>query len=111
MTEGTAIVNKKVIRWTFVPLCLLLVFMGMRVPALGKAPSTPKPRPRAIIESSYKNSQDASVCDPLLVQLRHNLPAPLLVQPFPTSPARESSLFGSVALSRPGARAPPQSIC
>jgi hypothetical protein len=103
--------NKKVITWTFVPLCLLLVFMGMRVPALGKVPSTPKPRPRAIIESSYKTGQDASACDSLVVDLQHDLPAPLLVQPFPAAPPREASLFSSIAVSRSGARAPPASVC
>jgi hypothetical protein len=103
--------NRKIVTWAVVPICLFLIVMGMRVPPMGGPHATPKPRPRAVVENSYKTAQDATANDVLALQLSHQIPAPLLQRTFRTRVSPETCLFSSVAPAKTGARAPPIPSC
>ena len=85
---------------------LCLVFLGMRVPNLSKL-SSPKPRPRAVIETPVKAGQPAGArvnADVVSCQIAHLLTVPT---PFNSSFHQEIRKFNFIPIEYHTARAPP----
>jgi hypothetical protein len=51
--------NKRVFAWSVMAISLFLVSLGIRVPNLTRLHSSPKPNPRAILETASKASKPA----------------------------------------------------
>jgi hypothetical protein len=51
--------NKWVLAWSVMAISLFLVSLGIRVPNLTRLHSSPKPNPRAILETACKASKPA----------------------------------------------------
>jgi len=51
--------NKRFLSWTVMAISLFLVSLGIRVPNLTRLHSSPKPNPRAILETACKASKPA----------------------------------------------------
>jgi hypothetical protein len=93
--------------WWIVPICLLLVSMGMRVPNVGPR-NAPKPRPRAVVESGSKSSQDATSKRSIEAMELGSGVKTLQREEFFAGPCSGPSVKYSSAIPAPtGARAPP----
>ena len=98
--------NKRLCCTVFVTASLFLVFLGMRVPNLSKLHS-PKPRPRAIIETTIKASQTAGIrvnADVIACPLALVLNFPT---PFISSSRQEIRKVDFISIEHQSARAPP----
>jgi len=98
--------NKKLWCSVIVTASLCLVFLGMRVPNLSKL-HTPKPRPRAVIETTVKAGQPAGTrviadVDAYQIALVLNPPTP-----FRSSFRQEIRKFNFIPIENHTARAPP----
>jgi hypothetical protein len=103
--------RRRISLWWIAPICLLLVSMGMRVPNV--APThTPKPRPRAIVESSSKTCQDATTKKIIEAMELYASVDVLQRNEFVAGPCPGPSFTYSSAIPAPtGARAPPFPLC
>jgi hypothetical protein len=102
--------SRKHLAWAVIPICLFLISMGIRVPNLTSL-HPPKPRPRAVIETTSKTSQDASTKSVIAVELCDNLPALLPPELFKSRFSRETCQFSSTTPPQTDARAPPCFSC
>jgi hypothetical protein len=99
--------GKRNMVWAVVPLCLMLIFFGMRVPSLDTGAHAPKPHPRAVIETATRSVKEANAKSVAAVELPHNVTA------LPVETAGRSRFvtgacrFSSIKLTRNDARAPP----
>jgi len=97
--------------WYIIPLCLFLVFLGIRVPAVSNKTASPKPSPRAVIETTSESSKftfaklvmPMEPCDVVA-----ELPAPLFYALWFLSTVYRLS---STAAPQVSARAPPVRFC
>ncbi|WP_324082945.1 hypothetical protein [Geomonas sp.] len=102
-------INRKLLGWIMAPLFLCLIGMGARVPSLC-GPQTPKPRPRAIIENSVKNSEVNIVKQSAMAaELCGAQPALPLPREIRTTFQEEAYYFSSLSSPPRDARAPPSS--
>jgi hypothetical protein len=108
--------NKRVLAWSVMAISLFLVSLGIRVPNLTRLHSSPKPNPRAILETTCKSSKPAlskaatakHVVSVELFNSVPELPAPRL---FPLHfPALAYSCIATVS-PQISARAPPVYSC
>lgn len=102
-------INRRMLGWLLTPLFLCLIAMGARVPNV-TGPHA-KPRPRAVIESSVKNSEDATVNQVVVAELCGGLPALVPPGTFRTTFLEENFQFTSTSLPQRDARAPPCHVC
>jgi hypothetical protein len=103
--------NKKLLAYSVIPLCLLLIMMGVRVPNLANLNSAPKPRPRAVLEVNEKTSKDASLNEVFSVVLCSTISVPFPPKVFRVRIARVNFDLDSITLPQTGARAPPHLSC
>ncbi|HJV67238.1 MAG TPA: hypothetical protein VJ550_16005 [Geomonas sp.] len=103
-------IDRRVLGWFLVPIFLCLVAMGARVPGTSHRHS-PKPRPRAIIESSFKNSEDATVKSVLTAELCESIALPRPPAAYRTSFQEKTFRFCSITSPEKDARAPPPRPC
>lgn len=97
------------------PICFFLLAFGMRVPPLADQ-SSPKPRPRAVVERSpsessskaFKAGSARSV--QAVAVLPETQPLPIQQRVGALSP-KESATFTSATPAPAGARGPPGSFC
>jgi len=99
--------NKRLLAWHIVPICLFLVSLGVRLPNLGNTHSSPKPNPRAVIETSSQSSKLTVV--KYIVACEFCDYATELLEPtlFPTRFLPFSYRCTSATPPATGARAPP----
>ncbi|ABQ24734.1 hypothetical protein Gura_0520 [Geotalea uraniireducens Rf4] len=98
--------HKRLLCTVIATAALCLVFLGMRVPNLSKLHS-PKPRPRAIIETTVKAGQPAGIrvnADVVTCQIAPFLAVPT---PFSSSFHQEIRKFNFIPIEHHTARAPP----
>jgi hypothetical protein len=104
-------INRSLLGWVMAPLFLCLIVMGARVPSLN-GPQSPKPRPRAIIESSFKNSEDATVKQSAMAaEICGAQPSLLPPREYRLAFREESFSFFSISSPQSDARAPPTLTC
>jgi hypothetical protein len=109
--SATGNMRRSISLWWIVPVCLLLVSMGMRVPNVGPR-YAPKPRPRAIVESGSKTSQDATAKKSIESMELCSSVDTLQRDEFFAGPCSGPSFKFSSAIPAPtGARAPPFPAC
>ena len=108
--------NKRVLAWSVMAVSLFLVSLGIRVPNLTGLHSSPKPNPRAILETACKAAKPALakaatakhvICAELFNSV-FELPAPKL------SPLRFLAVAyncNATVLPQISARAPPIYAC
>lgn len=99
--------SRKFVAWPALPLCVFLIFIGMRVPNLASLHTAPKPRPRAVIESVSKAPQDATAKEILALEISQAVPATAQLQAYPAAAFQLFSHYRSITLPLNGARAPP----
>jgi hypothetical protein len=58
---GSAHSNRTLLAWYIIPACLFLIALGMRLPDLARLHSSPKPTPRAVVESASKAGKSVVV--------------------------------------------------
>jgi len=102
----TVHVKRRMLVWSVLPICLFLVFLGMRVPTSGSLHRV-KPRACAIIESSQKSSQEAGVKSVALLAVCQQQPALVPPQPLRGRFLRETCRLVSTPPVASCARAPP----
>jgi hypothetical protein len=99
--------NKKLLYYIALTVSVLLVFVGMRVSSIASS-HTPKPRsPRAVIETSVKDSQEAGTKNSFSDAISQNAPI-LSIPPQLSLPFQQQ--FQNCNFTPPGvlnARAPP----
>jgi hypothetical protein len=111
---GKAKISRQFLALSVLPLCVFLMSLGMRVPNLASLCSSPKPRPRAVIERVSKAAQtiavkkgipeaDAEGSDPVAV--------PLPPEAVPICFSHCTWQFQSVTPPTRSARAPPTFCC
>lgn len=72
--------TRRLAAWNIIPLCLFLIFLGIKVPPVSNKAGSPKPSPRAVIETSSESSKFtwAKLVMPVeLSEVVTELPAPL----------------------------------
>jgi hypothetical protein len=102
--------NKKLLSWYIIPVCLFLMAMGIRVPNLSTL-RPPKPSPRAVIETTNKSSQDVTTKNVIALEFFDSLPTlhhPVL---FRSRFTPEICQFSSTTPPQSDARAPPLFYC
>ena len=103
--------KKRLLAWCVMPVCLFLISMGIKLPNLASLHSAPKPRPRAVIETTSKTCQHATTNNVLAVELCDNLPTLLPPKAFRSRLPRGTFQFRSTTPPRTDARAPPFLNC
>lgn len=116
MSRGKPHICKRLIALPIVvPICLFLISFGIRVPDLSNLCSTPKPRPRAVVETTSKNTSKTGHHAPSkqvhAVALSEEPPSLVPPQAAPTRFFEESHDLVSITPPQTGARAPPLSNC
>ncbi|WP_183362132.1 hypothetical protein [Geomonas limicola] len=53
----TVIRTRRLAAWYVIPLCLFLLFLGLRLPTVSNKAASPKPSPRAVIETASESSK------------------------------------------------------
>jgi len=99
--------NKRLLVWSILPLCLFLVALGIRVPNLTRLHSSPKPAPRAVIESASKASKSAVARQFIAMECFDAIPELLAPELFPTRFLPVAYQFSDTAPPQISARAPP----
>lgn len=93
--------------WTvLLAVSLCLVFLGVRLPNLSK-PHKPKPRPRAVIETSVKAGQPAGVKVHVDVATCQTATVLTIPTSFGSSFQQEIHRFNLIPIGHHTARAPP----
>lgn len=102
-------ISKRYLAWTLLPFCVFLISMGMGVPDPANQCSTPKPRPRAVIQIGKKITQVVTVQKATpAAEPTEEIHTPLPPQGFQTFYSYRTCQFRSVIHRTEGARAPPQ---
>jgi hypothetical protein len=99
--------NKRLLACFIVPMCLFLVILGFRVPDMARQHSSPKPSPRAVIETTSKSSKIATAKQVIAVELFDGVPELLTPVFFPTGHLPVTHRIGGAESPLICARAPP----
>ena len=103
--------SRKLLAWSAIPVCLFLITMGIRLPNLATLHATPKPRPRAVLETISKNTSKPSphvtTSSLQLAELCDNLPAFAPRSLFRSRLFVETRQFDFISSIRCSARSPP----
>jgi hypothetical protein len=103
--------SRKYFAWSIIPFCLFLISMGFRIPNLTGLHSSPKPTPRAVLETTSKASHHAAVDHVQAFELCNNVPSLKAPKSFRSTFLRETCQFTSLTPPQCGARAPPLPNC
>ena len=101
--------NKRHLAWFIIPVCLFLVSLGISVPNLTHPHASPKPAPRAVIETAGKADKPALAKQVIAIEFLNSAPE-LLAPTF--SPSRFLPVAHRFNFTLPpqiSARAPPVS--
>ena len=99
--------NKRLLAWSIIPLCLFLVSLGLRVPNLTRLHPSPKPAPRAVVETASKADKPALAKQIFVVELFNSVPELLAPELLPLRFLPLTYRFSSTAPPQIAARAPP----
>ena len=101
--------KKRLLAWIIIPVCLFLVSLGIRVPNLAHLHASPKPAPRAVIETASKAGKPPLAKQVIAIEFIHS--APELVAPtlFPSRFLPAAYRFNFTLPPQISARAPPVS--
>ena len=100
--------NKRLLAWYIIPICLFLVALGIRVPNLTRLHTSPKPTPRAVLETASKTCKTVVVAKQIVAMDCFDC-VPMLVAPelFPLRFLPVAYRFSYTAPPQISARAPP----
>jgi len=104
--------NTRLLAWSVTAISLFLVSLGIRVPNLTLLHASPKPNPRAILETASKASKPtisktAIAKHVTSVELFNSAPDLLAPALFPLRFLAIAYSFNTTVVPKPGARAPP----
>jgi hypothetical protein len=99
--------NKRLLACFIVPMCLFLVILGFRVPDMARQHSSPKPSPRAVIETASKYSKITAAKQVVAVEIFDGTPELLTPVFFPARHLPVTHRMGGAQSPLICARAPP----
>jgi hypothetical protein len=101
--------NKRLLAWSIIAACLFLVSLGIRVPNLTLLHASPKPTPRAVIETASNAGKPALAKQVIAIELFHSAPELLAATLFPSRFLPVAYRFNFTLTPQISARAPPVS--